>query len=63
MRMHRQYKGRFITFWAVQRNLGWAWAYEIDGGPVRSNETRLLSTEGDALKEAERFARMEIDGG
>ena len=60
--MHQEeYKGRTITVDTYRRGKGWAWTYQIDGGPIRESRDRPLPSEELMLREAIGNAKAEID--
>lgn len=56
-----EYKGRQITVDTFKRGNGFAWTYQIDGGPIRESKDRPLPSEELMLKEAIGNAKFEID--
>jgi hypothetical protein len=60
--MHQdEYKGHMITIDTIKRGRGYAWSYQIDGGPLRESRDRPLPSEEIMLKEAIDAAKAEID--
>ncbi len=60
--MHQEeYKGRVITVDILERQNGWTWNYQIDGGSFRRCGDRPHPSEELALSEALQEAKYEID--